>query len=204
MTLATRKPLKAISGRPRKCAVRTCRAPFVPTQSFQSWCSPECGVQIARDKQQKERTALAKIERKAIREAKEKIKPRAAYMKETQSAFNAWVRARDANEPCISCGRHHQGKYDAGHYRSVGSNPALRFEPLNCHRQCVPCNQHKSGNAIEYRIGLVARIGAEAVAWLEGRHEPKHYSIDDLKQIKARYLALVRDMKKGEATHATQ
>ena len=47
-------------------------------------------------------------------------------------------------------------------------------------------------------------IGAEAVAWLEGRHEPKHYSIDDLKQIKARYLALVRDIKKGEATHATQ
>ena len=204
MTLATRKPLKAISGRPRKCAVRTCRAPFVPTQSFQSWCSPECGLQISRDKQQKERTALAKIERKAIREAKEKIKPRAAYMKEAQTAFNAWVRARDADQPCISCGRHHQGKYDAGHYRSVGSNPALRFEPLNCHRQCVPCNQHKSGNAIEYRIGLVARIGAEAVAWLEGRHEPKHYSIDDLKQIKARYLALVRDIKKGEATHATQ
>ena len=47
-------------------------------------------------------------------------------------------------------------------------------------------------------------IGAEAVAWLEGRHEPKRYSIDDLKQIKARYLALVRDIKKGEATHATQ
>ena len=195
MTLATRKPLKAISGRPRKCAVRTCRAPFVPTQSFQSWCSPECGVQIARDKQQKERTALAKIERKAIREAKERIKPRAAYMKETQSAFNAWVRARDADQPCISCGRHHQGKYDAGHYRSVGSNPALRFEPLNCHKQCVPCNQHKSGNAIEYRIGLVARIGAEAVAWLEGRHEAKHYSIDDLKAIKAEYQQKLRELK---------
>ena len=198
MTLATRKPLKALSGKSKKCAVRACRKPFVPAQSFQSWCSPECGVQIARDKQQKERTALAKIERKAIREAKEKIKPRAAYMKEAQTAFNAWVRARDADQPCISCGRHHQGKYDAGHYRSVGSNPALRFEPLNCHRQCVPCNQHKSGNAIEYRIGLVARIGAEKVAWLEGRHEAKHYSIDDLKAIKARYLALVRDLKKGD------
>ena len=41
-------------------------------------------------------------------------------------------------------------------------------------------------------------IGAEAVTWLEGPHEPKHYSIDDLKQIKARYLALVRDLKKGD------
>ena len=198
MTLATRKPLKAISGRPRKCAVRTCRAPFVPTQSFQSWCSPECGVQIARDKQQKERTALAKIERKAIKARKEQLKGRAAYMKEAQSVFNSWVRARDADQPCISCGRHHQGKYDAGHYRSVGSNPALRFEPLNCHRQCVPCNQHKSGNAIEYRIGLVARIGAEAVAWLEGPHAARHYSIEELQAIKAKYRALVRDLKKGD------
>lgn len=195
MTLATRKPLKAISGRPRKCAVRTCRAPFVPTQSFQSWCSPECGVQIARDKQQKERTALAKIERKAIREAKEKIKPRSEHAREAQAAFNAWVRERDADQPCISCGRHHQGKYDAGHFRSVGSNPALRFEPLNCHKQCVPCNQHKSGNAIEYRIGLVARIGADKVAWLEGKHEPKRYSIDDLKAIKALYRNLLRELR---------
>lgn len=195
MTLTTRTPLKALSGKSKKCAVRACRKPFVPAQPFQSWCSPECGVQIARDKQQKERTALAKIERKAIREAKEKIKPRAAYMKEAQSVFNSWVRARDADQPCISCGRHHQGKYDAGHYRSVGSNPALRFEPLNCHRQCVPCNQHKSGNAIEYRIGLVARIGAEAVAWLEGRHEPKRYSIDDLKAIKAEYQQKLRELK---------
>ena len=198
MTLATRKPLKALSGKSKKCAVRACRKPFVPAQSFQSWCSPECGVQIARDKQQKERTAQAKIERKAIREAKERIKPRSAYMKETQSAFNAWVRERDRDLPCISCGRHHQGKYDAGHYRSVGSNPALRFEPLNCHRQCVPCNQHKSGNAIEYRINLVARIGADKVAWLEGPHAAKHYSIEELQAIKAKYLALVRDLKKGD------
>ncbi len=199
MTLATRKPLKAISGKPRKCAVRTCRALFVPAQSFQSWCSPECGVQIARDKQQKERTALAKIERKAIREEKERIKPRSEHAREAQAAFNAWVRERDADQPCISCGRHHQGKYDAGHFRSVGSNPALRFEPLNCHKQCVPCNRHKSGNAIEYRIGLVAKIGAANVEWLEGPHEPKRYSIDDLKAIKAKYKALTRELQQGRA-----
>ena len=181
--------------RPKKC--RVCRETFTPRKALQVVCSPSCALLHAKQKGEKERKALDKIERKAIREAKEKIKPRAAYMKEAQSAFNAWVRERDADQPCISCGRHHQGKYDAGHYRSVGSNPALRFEPLNCHRQCVPCNQHKSGNAIEYRIGLVARIGAEAVAWLEGRHEPKHYSIDDLKQIKAQYRAMTRKLQRA-------
>lgn len=194
MTLAAKPP------RPKKC--RVCRETYTPSKALQVVCSPSCALLHAKQKGEKERKALAKIERKAIREAKEKIKPRAAYMKETQSVFNAWVRARDADQPCISCGRHHQGKYDAGHYRSVGSNPALRFEPLNCHRQCVPCNQHKSGNAIEYRIGLVARIGAEKVAWLEGLHEPKKYTIEDLQQITAHYRALLRDLKKQqEACH---
>lgn len=187
MTLAAKPP------RPKKC--RVCRETFTPRKALQIVCGPSCALLHAKQKGEKERKALAKIERKAIREEKERIKPRSEYMKETQSAFNAWVRERDADQPCISCGRHHQGKYDAGHFRSVGSNPALRFEPLNCHKQCVPCNRHKSGNAIEYRINLVARIGADKVAWLEGPHEPKRYSIDDLKAIKALYRNLLRELR---------
>lgn len=180
--------------RPKKC--RVCRETYTPSKPLQVVCSPSCALLYAKQKGEKERKALAKIERKAIREAKEKIKPRAAYMKEAQSVFNSWVRARDADQPCISCGRHHQGKYDAGHYRSVGSNPALRFEPLNCHRQCVPCNQHKSGNAIEYRIGLVARIGAANVEWLEGPHDPKKYTVEDLKAIAKEYRGKLRELKR--------
>lgn len=187
MTLAAKAP------RPKKC--RMCREAFTPRKALQIVCSPACALLHARQKAERERKAIDKIERKAIREAKEKLKPRSAHMKEAQAAFNAWVRERDVNEPCISCGRHHQGKYDAGHFRSVGSNPALRFEPLNCHKQCVPCNQHKSGNAIEYRIALVGRIGVDKVTWLEGPHAPKHYSIEELKAIKAKYRALVREME---------
>lgn len=199
MTLATRKPLKALSGKSKKCAVRACRKPFVPAQPFQSWCSPECGVQIAQAAQAKERKSIEQRERKELQARKEKLKSRSEHAKEAQAEFNRWVRLRDADLPCISCGRYHQGKYDAGHFRSVGSNPALRFEPLNCHKQCVPCNQHMSGNAIEYRIGLVAKIGAANVEWLEGPHEPKRYSIDDLKAIKAKYKALTRELQQGRA-----
>ena len=188
--------MTAKQSRPKKC--RVCRETYTPRKPLQVVCSPSCALLHAKQKGEKERKALAKIERKAIREAKERIKPRSEHAREAQTAFNAWVRERDADQPCISCGRHHQGKYDAGHFRSVGSNPALRFEPLNCHKQCVPCNRHKSGNAIEYRIGLVARIGADKVAWLEGPHAPKHYSIEELQAIKAKYRALVRDLKKGE------
>ncbi|MGQ7956491.1 recombination protein NinG [Pseudomonas sp. SP16.1] len=196
--IATRKPLKAISEKSKKCAVRTCRAPFVPSRPFQTWCSPDCAVVIARAKQDKQRKALAQVERREIRVRKQQIKGRGEYLKEAQQAFNAYIRERDRLLPCISCGRHHQGKYDAGHYRTVGSNPALRFEPMNCHKQCVPCNQHKSGDIVNYRINLVAKIGADAVAWLEGPHEPKKYTIEDLQQIKTEYRQKLRELQRAE------
>jgi len=152
-------------------------------------CATKCGIERA--EKAKERKS-----RREVREAKERIKTKAEHAREAQTAFNAWVRERDRDLPCISCGRHHQGQYHAGHYRTVGANPELRFEPLNCHKQCAPCNNHKSGNIVEYRINLRERIGEGNLDWLEGPHDPKRYTIDDLKEIKALYRNLVRDMRK--------
>ncbi|MGF6127243.1 hypothetical protein QF019_002452 [Pseudomonas frederiksbergensis] len=185
--------------RSKKCRVEICGASFVPARLGQAVCSPACAIIDAPKSREKARKALAQIERKEIKVRKEKLKSRAEHLKDTQQAFNAWVRERDASLPCISCGRHHQGKYDAGHYRTVGSNPALRFEPLNCHRQCSPCNTQLSGNIVNYRIALVKRIGAEQVDWLEGPHEPKKYTIEELKAMTADYRAKTRELKKGEA-----
>lgn len=187
--------LKPKQIRCKKCA--NCKESFQPSRSFQSWCSPECAVVIARLKQAKQKAQEATKERAQHAKAKEAIKGKAQHAKEAQQAFNAFIRERDKDMPCISCGRHHQGQYHAGHYRSVGSSPELRFEPLNVHKQCAPCNNHKSGNVVEYRISLVRRIGAEAVEWLEGPHDPKRYSIEDLKSIKAHYRARLRELKKS-------
>jgi hypothetical protein len=193
--ITKRKPAKA-----KTCANASCGAEFVPTFSTtQVVCSYQCGLAIAPANQDRARKSLAQVERKEIKVRKEKLKSRADHMKDTQVAFNSWVRARDAGQPCISCGRFHQGKNDAGHYRTVASAPELRFEPLNCHLQCSPCNTHKSGDIVNYRISLVQRIGAEKVAWLEGPHEPKKYTIDDLKALTAHYRELTRELKRAQA-----
>lgn len=181
--------------RSKTCKNPACRASFVPQRLGQSVCNYTCGLAIKDVNQEKARKSLARVERREIKVRKEKLKSRAEHLKDTQIAFNAWVRERDAELPCISCGRHHQGKYDAGHYRTVGSNPALRFEPLNCHRQCSPCNTQLSGNIVNYRIALVARIGAEAVDWLEGPHEAKKYTVEELKAMTADYRAKTRELK---------
>lgn len=197
MTLATRTPLKALSGKPKKCAVRACRKPFVPAQSFQSWCSPECGVTIARDKQQKERTALAKIERKAIKVRKEQLKGRAEYMKEAQAAINRYVRLRDAHLGCVSCDRPStwQGQWHASHYRSRGAAPHLRFNLHNIHKACSICNNHLSGNIMGYRPELVRRIGAQGVEALEASQVRADFTIDYLKRLKRVFAEKARRLE---------
>lgn len=180
----------------KKC--RSCYEPFTPARALQTVCSPTCAALIVLKAKQKREARAKADDRKATREAKEKIKTRGDHLRELQVAFNAWIRLRDADQPCISCGRpaSWQGQWDAGHYRSRGSSPALRFEPDNVHRQCGPCNVHMSGNLIPYRANLIKKIGAERVEWIEASHEPKKYTLDEIMEMKAFYREKVRQIKK--------
>ena len=192
--------LLAKAPHPKKCKNPACGISFPPQRLGQSVCSPKCGLAIKDVHSDRARKAIAQRERREIKAAKERIKSRADHLKETQVAFNAWVRLRDAALPCISCGTTADVQYCAGHYKPSGSNPALRFEPLNVHLQCNRnCNMAKSGNLTPYRIELIKRIGLDKVEWLEGPHEPIKYTIDDLKALKADYRAKVRQMKKDAA-----
>ncbi|MDH0293391.1 recombination protein NinG [Pseudomonas sp. GD04087] len=181
----------------KKC--KQCRTTFNPDRQLQSVCSPKCGLDLAAAKREKDRIAFQRRERREIKERKEKLKSRPDHLKEAQHAFNEYIRLRDADKPCISCDRHHAGKYDAGHYRSVGACPELRFDEDNVHKQCSPCNTQLSGNILEYRIRLIQRIGADRVARLEGKHEPLKLSVEQIKALKAHFRAKVRELKRGAA-----
>lgn len=176
---------------------KACRRQFIPARPFITWCCEDCGAVVALDLLAKAERVAAKAQqgreaadRKVTRQRIAALKSRAQHLKEAQAAFNSYIRARDeiAGLPCVSCGRFHTGAYDAGHYRSVGAMPALRFSEINCHRQCVPCNQHKGGNIVEYRIGLVKRIGVLSVEWLEQDiHPARKYTIPEAQAIRAKY-----------------
>lgn len=180
--------------RPKKCRVESCGASFVPSRMGQAVCSPACAILDAPKNQDKARKALADVGRKELRAAKERVKPKGQYMREAQAAFNAWVRLRDASLGCVSCDKPATwaGQWHASHFRSVGSSPEHRFNPLNVHRACSVCNNHLSGNILGYQPELIRRIGLEAVEALLGPSEPKRYTIDDLKEIKARYKAMLK------------
>lgn len=170
----------------RKC--RTCGTRYEPTRPLQTACGLACA--IIQNNQ-----AKLKKEAKEDKAKREKLKSRAQWLRETQSVFNRYIRARDAGQPCISCGRYHQGQIHAGHYLSTGACPELRFDERNVHAQCAPCNNHLSGNAVLYRIRLIEKIGLAAVEELEGPHAPKKYSIDELKAIKAEYAGKIKQLQ---------
>ena len=160
-------------------------------------CSLSCAQALAVSIRGKAAKVAAVKDKRETKAKLDKLKSRSTWAREAQTAFNAWVRARDAGSACISCGRHHQGQYHAGHYLSVGARPELRYEPLNVWLQCAPCNTHLSGNAVLYRQALLAKIGQAQMEWLEGHHPTRHYTIDELKAIKADYTARARELQKG-------
>ena len=174
---------RARATKTKRCA--NCKQLYVPSPwapPFAKWCSLDCGIELGRERAEK---ALLKRQAKELRERKVALKPRSKWLQEAQAAYNGWVRERDACLPCPSCRRNHEGQWHAGHYRSVGAMPSLRFNAYNVHRQCSACNSHLSGNLLEYRLGLIERIGQERVEWLEGHHETRKFDIVYLRRIKS-------------------
>ena len=181
---------------------RICRIKFVPSRPLQAVCSAQCAYDYAWRLKVKEEIAVAKLERKETRDRKEKLKTRRDWIQDAQKAFNAFVRERDKGKPCICCGKSLQGAanstggdFDCGHYRSVGSAPHLRFDERNAHGQTKQCNRYGAGRAVDYRIGLIQRIGLAEVEALEADNEPRKWSIEELKEIISTYKQKAKELK---------
>ena len=175
------------SSRPKKC--RVCGEKYRPQNSLQTACSPECAIKKVRNERVAAQFAPYRAKRGKV------VHNKAWHLKTAQAAFNAYIRERDKALPCVSCGKWHQGQYHAGHFRPVGSQPAVRFDERNCHRQCSVCNNHRSGNLNAYRPELIRRVGSDVVDWLERDHPPRKFEIEELKTLTALYRQKLKDMQ---------
>ncbi len=175
------------------------------------FCCHAHAIEFAREKASKAtarqlakaKVADKQVERvKAARHRKRKldVKPLSYWMKRAQAAVNAYVRARDAGQPCISCGRPDDGSHQrhASHYRSAGGHPELRFCEINIWASCSVCNNWLSGNLVPYREALIAKIGIDKVEWLEGPQEPKRYRREEYQAIEAEYKAKLKELKSND------
>ena len=188
--------------KPKACA--NCGKSFTPRSSFHSVCKPACLLkQINREERQKKAAAKIKNsqERAQFKERKAKLKRIPDLIKEAQVAFNAFIRERDRDQPCICCGKplgdgDIGGGFDCGHYRSTGSAPHLRFDERNAHGQTKRCNRWGAGRAVDYRIGLVGRLGVDVVAALEADNRVHKWERGELIAIKATYVQKLKELKR--------
>jgi hypothetical protein len=196
------RPKPAKGPRTVKCGLRGCLHRFVPDPAapLVKWCSLDCGALMAIAAGAARKRKLGQVARISDRARKESVKRRGDHLAAAQTEFNAYIRLRDqlAGHACISSGKPLDwsgNNVDAGHYRSRGSAPHLRFNEDNVHAQSKQENRYASGNAVDYRVGLIARIGLARVEALEADQTPRKWSIEELQEIKSVYKAKTKALK---------
>ena len=175
-----------------------CGAVFTPRSTTQVACSWMCALHKNAHDKVKLAEKAATEQRVAHRAAKEKAKTRGDYAREAQMVFNAFIRARDANDGCISCNKPSMwdGQWHASHYYATSIRPNLRFNENNVHKSCSVCNNYMHGNLTPYREKLMLKIGIEEMAILDEARAPSKLSIQDLKDIKDKYAKLTKELKR--------
>lgn len=193
--------------KPKKCPI--CSTEYTPRSSLQKVChNYRCAIAFNKKRDEelaaREQRKQERLQRDNLRQRRERLKGQAEWEKEAQAAFNRYIRWRDHGKDCAS----HDGPLinnsnyltgsavDASHYRSRGAASHLRFNVFNVHAACTRCNRQLSGNAVEFRIRLIQRIGLERVERLEADNTPRKFDIDYLKRIKAIFTRRARHYEK--------
>ena len=200
----------------RRC--KQCRqyypAPQALTTPAGTFCGIDCAIRCAEGRVAKKRIKAIKLHEKALRTQhtarKEALLTVRDHIRLTQASFNKYIRARDYGKVCISCGKLPAQKYggtvDCGHFRSIGAASQHRLNTWNAAGQCSSCNRYLSGSAVDYRIGLIERIGVERVERLENDNTPRKFSIEYLKRFRKIFNRRARlvERRRGDIVGDTQ
>ncbi len=178
-----------------KC--KHCKERFVPryNSTLQPYCMAKTDCiaafmeMLRKDKEKKRKVRLRKM--------KQDSKTLSDHIQEAQRIFNSYIRERDKNEPCISCGTRKEVQYCAGHYYHAGGYAALRFNEDNVHKQCNKnCNLKLSGNILEYRPNLIKKIGQKRFDYLEAhKRDNLNMTIPEVIELKKLYRDKLKTLK---------
>lgn len=161
----------------RKC--KSCKEGFMPSRPLQGVCSMKCAYAYQKLLKEKKDAKDWKVKKSEMKKA---LLTHKDWIKLYQTTFNAYIRLRDRDLPCVSCGVYSCEEFHAGHYVAT-TYQYHRFNENNVQKQCSRCNTHLRGNLIPYRIELLKRIGLDEVEYLENsRHMALQISIPEIQE----------------------
>lgn len=173
----TRK--KAIKNSVPLVECQICKTTFIQFRMGQVVCKPACLIKQLKAVEKAEKDA-AKAQRAADKARLQVLDPK---------------RKKKARAKAGKLG----GDYDAGHFRSVGSNKSMEFVERNIHGQCKRCNRDLRGNALEYQRGLIARYGQAYVDELLADQRVRKLTVDDFETIEKIYTQKLKDLLAARA-----
>jgi predicted nucleic acid-binding Zn ribbon protein len=180
----------------KKCKV--CATLYTPRSTTQQVCSPKC-AQIHAERTRKRLDALKlKTDRKILAEKKQSLKTRQQWFNECKTLAQKYARLRDYKDGCISCNKHANwgGQWHGSHFRPAGNYKAISLNLWNIHKACSECNNHKSGNLIEYQEKLIQKIGQDKVNWLKKQNQPHRFTVEYLQTYKKVMAKMCRRLEK--------
>lgn len=186
--MKTKHPFKE-----KKCVV--CGSFFDQYNSLQKVCGVPCALKYS---ETKAKITKKKDDKKRLNLLKEELMTTSDWKLKLQKIFNEFIRIRDAEKGCISCGTPlNNRKFDAGHFYA-STYEGLRYNEMNVHGQCVPCNRNKHGNIHEYRKRITDRITPKDLIWLdENRHTPLRLKVYEIKELITEYKSKIKELKNG-------
>ena len=176
----------------------SCSVPFEPRKHFNSTIkSKYCDLCTKTRQALKNLERIKKEDKKRLNDKKKELLTLSDHLKLTQMVVNKYIRLRDKDELCISCGKKINGVEHASHYLSSGGHSNIRFHEDNIWKSCYKCNVMLSGNPTSYRIRLIKKIGVERVEWLEDNaYIEKKWTREELKEIQEIYKQKIKELCK--------
>jgi hypothetical protein len=197
-TLSTKTPMKRTAmAKPKMGKCRVCRIEFAKRGMGHILCGMTCAQTWAQREVEKKERIAAKAERQATKEQLMQLKPLHYWAKRAEKACNAYIRARDAGDPCISCGTYDAPEWHAGHCYTVAARPDIRYHEDNIHLQCPKCNTYQGGMVGEYKKRVVSKIGQPRFDALEYVNPAFKKTREYYQSVEAHFKNLLRELKKA-------
>lgn len=143
---------------------------------------------------------LKSFDKAKTKQMRECLKTLSEYEAEAKKVFQKWVRMRDKDLPCVSCGTIKAKDWHGSHFYSANLYSGLIFDERNVHKSCDYCNVFLHGNLLEYRKGLIERYGLAYVESLEVESVNKRvykYTKQELIDIKNLYNGKIKNIERN-------